>query len=436
MTNAPPPHAARPAVVVGRYRIVREIARGGMGAVFEAEQLDLGRRVALKVMLPHLSATPKLRAYFLQEAQSSARVASDHVVQVYDAGVDAAQDALWMAMELLEGESLEARLKRGPFEPREAWEILRQVGHALGAAHRVGFVHCDLKPPNIFLAEGRRHDTPLTVKVLDFGIARVIQEGATSALGTSVAGSPRFMAPEQAQRNGRIKPATDVWALALVAFRMLTGSHYWRQSDLLALLGEILLGEPCPASIRARELGVEARLPPGFDAWFDACTTRDVDARVADGAEATRRLGEVLAAPASPTRTVALSSDEATRQSAVMAYADAELRGDYEAALALWERHFASAAGPARDGLAPRAAQAFVARGRALEVAGELGEALRDGGRALALAPGLASAWYLRSRARRLLGDAGGADDLRHAAELGEPGAARELAAWRGERAV
>lgn len=437
MADAPLDHPLSPdALFANRYRVVRAIARGGMGAVFEAVQVDVGLRVALKVMLPHVAANAKFREYFEREAQVSARIESDHVVQVYAAGIDATTGEAWMAMEYLDGESLEARLKRGPLDAREAWVVFQQLGHALAAAHRAGVVHCDLKPANIFLARSRREGAPITVKALDFGIARVIRESGTSAMGTTAAGSPRFMAPEQAKKNARIKPATDVWALGLLAFHTLTGVDYWRNThDLMALLGEIHVGALVAASVRARELGVGERIPTGFDAWFAGCLVRDLDARPHDAAVVTQHLGEVLAPRAVPDTilagTVVLSDDVAALHAAMAAFADAERRGERDAAIELWERSLVHSY--ARASLGPRVVPLYVARAAERERVGDLGLSRDDCDRAVQLAPDDGAAWYQRSRALRLLGDArGGVEDLRRAASLGVAVARRELDAMRG----
>jgi len=137
----------------GEYRIVRPLSAGGMGAVYVAEQQSTGKLRAVKLMHPALLADTRLRERFEQEARVGALIKSDHVVQVLGAGVDAATGVPWLSMELLEGEDLAAFLRRhGPVHPRELYEIFRQVGHALAAAHAVGVVHRDLKPENIFLA--------------------------------------------------------------------------------------------------------------------------------------------------------------------------------------------------------------------------------------------------------------------------------------------
>jgi formylglycine-generating enzyme required for sulfatase activity/tRNA A-37 threonylcarbamoyl transferase component Bud32 len=278
------------ATFAGQFRVVKKLAQGGMGAVYVAEQLTTGRQRALKLMHPALVSSRELRDKFTLEARVGAKIASEHVVEVVAAGVDPSSGAPWLAMELLTGEDLSTAIKkRGAFEANETAAILAQICHALGAAHQAGIVHRDLKPENVFLAESRRAQESYTVKVLDFGIAKVLE--AARGSNTGAIGSPLWMAPEQTERNADISPATDVWALALVAFSMLTGRSFWLSADanemaLGAFLRELVL-EPIPkASARAAELGVTLTLPPGFDEWFERALVRDRSLRYASAVEA------------------------------------------------------------------------------------------------------------------------------------------------------
>src|SRR5262249_34741804 len=149
------------------------------------------------------------------------QIASEHVVEVVVSGIDEPSGMPFIAMELLEGETLADAIEtRGRLYSGDAIELFAQLRDALGAAHRAGLVHRDLKPENIYLAKPRRAGEPFTVKVLDFGIAKVIRESKLAATTTSSVGSPLWMAPEQT-RPDRISAATDVWALGLIAFYVL-----------------------------------------------------------------------------------------------------------------------------------------------------------------------------------------------------------------------
>ena len=218
-----------PGTLFARDFIVRSIiAEGGMGAVYRAEQRGTGNTVALKIMLPGLLADPKSRERFEHEARVSGRIKSSHVVKVVAAGVDDATQTPWLAMEHLDGQSLAEFVRaRGPMPLDVALTTLHQVGHALAAAHAVGVVHCDLKPENIFIATSQTVGVPFEAKVLDFGIARVLKDGRSSATVTTAIGSPHWLAPEQGTKGRTVSPATDVWSFALIAFWMLSGRYYW-----------------------------------------------------------------------------------------------------------------------------------------------------------------------------------------------------------------
>ena len=275
----------------GDFRIVRPLRSGGMGAVYLAEQVSTGAMRALKLMHPQLTQNPSLRKRFEQEARVGAKIKSDHVVTVISAGIDAQTQAPWLAMELLEGEDLGDRVAReGAIPSSEVLSIFGELCHALEAAHAVGVVHRDLKPENVFLARGRRAGDEFTVKVLDFGIAKILAEAGVST-GTSALGTPLWMAPEQASVGTSIVPATDVWALGLIAFYLLTGRYYWISANaadatLPALVREIAIDPIELASARAKRLGCELELPRGFDDWFARCTAREIEARFPEAGSA------------------------------------------------------------------------------------------------------------------------------------------------------
>jgi serine/threonine protein kinase len=281
----------------GDFRIVRPLSQGGMGAVYAVEQISTGKPRALKLMLPQLVADPTLRKRFEQEARIGSRIESEHVVEVVGAGVDAATGMPWLAMELLQGEDLSSLVKRhGPLPKPTLLLVARQLGHAIGAAHDAGIVHRDLKPENIFLARSRRASSEATVKVLDFGIAKMVAESKSSA--TAAVGSPLWMAPEQTSRGGHIGPPTDVWSVGLIAFYLLTGRCFWRAAEdqsatMATLLREIVLDPLPPATERARDLGVA--LPQGFDAWFARAVERQPEHRFPTVREALAALERLIA---------------------------------------------------------------------------------------------------------------------------------------------
>ncbi|MBI5481278.1 MAG: serine/threonine protein kinase [Deltaproteobacteria bacterium] len=292
-------------IVGGDFRVVRSLGSGGMGAVYVAEQLSTGSLRALKILHRDLAADDAELQRFLGEARLASRIPSDHVVQVVGAGRDA-DGAPWLAMELLEGESLAARMRRdGRLAPGAVQEVFAQLCHALGAAHAAGIVHRDIKPENVFLAVPRREGPRFTLKVLDFGIAKLVAQVRRTA--TVPVGTPLWMAPEQSEVSPAIGPPTDVWALGLLAFLLLTGKSYWlsghsAQAGVSAFLRELLY-EPLPAaSARAAALHCADALPAGFDSWFERCVCREVAGRFADAtaARAARRPGPRRATPWPP----------------------------------------------------------------------------------------------------------------------------------------
>ncbi len=280
--------------------MVQRIAAGGMGTVYEAVQLSTGKRRALKIMHAQYEGDDRTRLRFIQEAQATAAVESDHIVEMVAAGIEEESNTPWIAMELLQGRDMKAALaERGTFPGVEVAEMFRQLCHGLGAAHREGLVHRDLKLENIFLADPRREGIPFTVKLLDFGLAKLVMESSTHGSATQAVGSPRWMAPEQAGLSGIIAPETDIWALGLIAFNLLTGMVYWRVanqpgSTVMMQLTEVLMEPLDPASVRAAEFGVGHLLPARFDSWFDRCVVRDSSQRFHDANEALSALLPIL----------------------------------------------------------------------------------------------------------------------------------------------
>ena len=269
----------------GDFVVVRQLGRGGMGAVYVAEQRSTGKLRALKVMHGDIAPNEALQRRFEQEARIGSQIRSGHVVEVVAAGFDAPTGLPYLVMELLDGVDLRTHLRtRGPLDVAEVRALFEQLCHGMAAAHAAGIVHRDLKPENIFLARpNQAGSTASVVKVLDFGIAKLASEAATQA--TAAIGSPLWMAPEQTA-PGPVTPAADVWALGLIAYELFTGEHFWRSAALpsatpMYLLREIVVEPIPPASQRGG-----GRLPEGFDAWFARCVARDPLARFANAGEA------------------------------------------------------------------------------------------------------------------------------------------------------
>ncbi|HSN91114.1 MAG TPA: serine/threonine-protein kinase, partial [Anaeromyxobacteraceae bacterium] len=223
LARAPSPDLAEawagvlePGDVVGRFEIVREIGRGGFGVVYEARDRELQRPVAFKAVRPS-RARGELSAESLRaEAEAAAQLNHPNIVTLHDIGTDRGRP--FLILELLRGETLHARLERGPLPPREAIALAVQLGRALAHAHAAGVVHRDLKPGNVFLCRDG------TAKVLDFGLARIF--GSPSLAG----GTPGYMAPEQMRREGE-DARTDVFSAAVMLYQSLAGRLPWEPVD-------------------------------------------------------------------------------------------------------------------------------------------------------------------------------------------------------------
>jgi len=263
------------ALFAERYEVVQCIDFGGMGAIYEVIHLQTKRRRALKIMLPDVVENDDLRRRFKLEATVAAEVESEHIVETFDAGVDTVTGAPFLVMELLRGATLKALLKRiERLDPGSVLHMLRQVAMGLDKTHAGGIVHRDLKPDNVFLI--KRDDGSLRVKILDFGIAKVVA-AVTHPSKTKVMGTPLYMAPEQLTGDGGIGPPADLYALGQLAFTLLAGQPFWQgeadaSESIFNFLLKVMQGEPDPASERAKEMGVE--LPEGFDDWFSRSTAK------------------------------------------------------------------------------------------------------------------------------------------------------------------
>ncbi|WP_437318146.1 protein kinase domain-containing protein [Sorangium sp. So ce385] len=257
----------RPIVLGGRYRLVSEIGRGGVGVVYMADDLDGGGPVAVKVLLraPRVGAAA---ARFEREIRAMRRLDAPGFVRMLDAGVARElDDSPFLVMELLRGHDLEQLVTtQGKRSPGEVQRWLGEVAGALEVAHAQRLFHRDLKPANLFLAIG--DDGQERVKILDLGLVKELEPGALgdsgglTATGTAV-GTPFYMAPEQARgRSDQIGPAADVWAIGLIAVRLLTGDIYWTANSMAELMAALLVMRLYPPSMRW------PWLPPAFDAWF------------------------------------------------------------------------------------------------------------------------------------------------------------------------
>ncbi|RLB54281.1 MAG: hypothetical protein DRJ42_09605 [Deltaproteobacteria bacterium] len=220
---------------IGPFRVTGIVGRGGMGAVYRCVD-DEGAELAVKVLLPERTR-PDMLKRFAREA--AIRIDHPNVVEVRDAGTDS-EGAPWIAFELLEGESLQERLRRGPLRPAEAIEVIVATAKGVGAAHAVEIVHRDLKPANIFICEDGQ------VKVLDFGIARWTEVEPELTIDKEVLGTPAYLAPEQARAEPDVDERADVWALGVVLYECLTGRRPFKRDSPVATMLALVLDEPRP----------------------------------------------------------------------------------------------------------------------------------------------------------------------------------------------
>lgn len=283
-----------PEIIGGKYRVLRELGRGGMGVLYVVVHEGTGEELALKLMNDRALASPQAVERFKREAKAPARIKSEHVVRVFDADTAPELDgAPFLVMELLDGDNLEALSAEAP-APGVVVDWLKQAARALDRAHALGLVHRDLKPENLFLA--RRPDHDPIVKVLDFGIVKMLLDSDASDTGVPM-GTPRYMSPEQVlAERGTIGKGTDVWAMGFVAFRLLSGREYWAGETALAVVTEILHAKMPPPSERGCDLG------PAFDAWFLRSCDRDQAKRFDSVGEQMEALDKALGSQTVPVR--------------------------------------------------------------------------------------------------------------------------------------
>jgi serine/threonine-protein kinase len=256
---------------VGEYRVIRKVGEGGMGAVYSAVQPVIGKRVAIKVLAPHIAKNPELVRRFVDEARAVNKIGHPNIVDIFSFGWLPDQRH-YFAMEFLDGESLADRMKRGSIPAAERRRLLRQICQALEAAHRQGIVHRDLKPDNIWVVKPQHGDT--FAKLLDFGIAKLIvdAEGADAVEKSHrtqtgvVMGTPAYMSPEQC-RGVAVDHRTDIYALGMILYEMFAGRLPF-EGSFAELLTHHLMSVPPP-------LAKFARVPPALDRLVQSCLEKD-----------------------------------------------------------------------------------------------------------------------------------------------------------------
>jgi len=283
----PAPPLAIGGVVADKYRIDSLLGEGGMGFVFEAQHLQLGHRVALKVLHSSGMADREVTERFLREGRALARLQGEHIARVSDVGTLPTGEP-YLVMEFLEGRDLARELAaRGPLPLAETVDLLAQACEALAEAHVRGIVHRDLKPANLFLAH--KLDGEPCVKVLDFGISKVAsaddapEENIT--ITSTLVGTPKYMSPEQIQDSRSVDLRTDIWGLGTILYELLTQQRPFAAPTLALVCVKVLHDEvPAPSTLRSD-------LPPGLDAVVARCLKKDPAERWAN----VRELVEALA---------------------------------------------------------------------------------------------------------------------------------------------
>ena len=320
MTGASGKSELSAGTIVGRYSIVRRLGAGGMGAVYHAQHIELGKQVALKIMLPELSAKGEMVRRFMNEARAAARIGHPGIIEVFDLGVDGT--LAYIAMEKLEGEELHERIQReGQLPVDSVVRIGIEVADAIEAAHENGIVHRDLKPANVFLARrGRQLDL---VKVLDFGIAKLTQSdsGGLETSTGAIFGTPLYMAPEQFRDSKQVDRRTDVYAIGAILYHALAGVPPFRGPTLPELIYQITTVVPPPIK------SVRSDVP----AWLERLLSRALAKEAGERFQTARELADALAAGAGndvdPFARTGMASPQALSDSAAPARSDAQQAG-------------------------------------------------------------------------------------------------------------
>ncbi len=276
--------------VIGQYRVTRKLGEGGMGAVYAGEHSLIGRKAAIKMLLPSLSQNQEIVQRFFNEARAATAIQDPGIVQIFDFGYHTDGSA-YIVMEYLEGEPLDSRLKRlGRLQVPDALRIMRQAASSLAAAHQRGIIHRDLKPENLYLVADREVAGGERPKVLDFGIAKLTgdSDAKVKTQTSAIMGTPLYMSPEQCRGAGQVDARSDVYALGCVLFHLITGRTPFEGEGV----GEIIaahLREPPP---------VPSQFVPGLPVEVDhvmaRCLAKQVDQRFQSATELADALGWLL----------------------------------------------------------------------------------------------------------------------------------------------
>lgn len=266
-------------IFAGRWVVDQPLANGSSSEVFRGHDRHTGEAAAIKVLLPEVAEDVQALQRFRREARVTQRLAHPNIVAVRDFGVDHGHP--WLAMELLEGETLEARLQRGRLPTSVVLDVIDQIAAAVDHAHGLGVVHRDLKPDNCFLVEGS-DPSRVRVKVLDFGFAKLLDALESDGLKTAsnaVLGTPLYMAPEQVRSSAAVDSRADLWSLGVIAYELLVGNAPFSGRSAADLFVEIL-SQPIAAPSTC-----DPSLPRALDRWMARALHRDPARRFASATE-------------------------------------------------------------------------------------------------------------------------------------------------------
>ena len=293
--NATPRDLPRGATVryFGDYELHREIARGGMGVVYKARQVNLNRPVALKMILAgNLAGEAEIRRFYL-EAEAAANLDHPGIVPIYEVGEHEGQH--YFSMGFVEGQSLAHRVAEGPLPPREAAALMVQIAEAVQYAHEKGVIHRDLKPGNVLL------DTQGRPKVTDFGLAKKLQSDSGLTASGQIMGTPSYMSPEQAQGRTDIGPLADVYSLGAMLFCLLTGRPPFQTDNVMETLKQVLERDP------PEPRSLNAAIPIDLETIAQKCLQKDPHRRYGSARELAEDLNRYLAGEPIRARPVSLA---------------------------------------------------------------------------------------------------------------------------------
>jgi len=279
-------------LLAGRYRLLRRLGVGGMGEVWCARNELTRRDFAIKILLPTLIENTEAVQRFVREARATAKLRHPSIVEVYDAG-QTEDGRPFIVMELLRGESLEARIARErPLPPLVACRLIAQTARGLAVAHKAGIVHRDLSTPNVFLAEASDGSGPIP-KILDFGLIKVIGpefDGRVRTTCGTIFGSPQYMSPEQVRAAETVDPRADVWSLGVLLYECLSGERPFPAKNYNALLLSVVSAPHPPLA------QVAPALDPELCEIVENCLIKDREARTSSALEVAEQLDRVVLA--------------------------------------------------------------------------------------------------------------------------------------------